>query len=146
MIAPHVVQPRNYNNEAIYNIYIYIYIWCIWSIIFHVYTSKCLCLCAAWGKKVRRQCNVFIWQAKSMLRFYAWLPAWPQTHQQLQPGVGTRSDCVDGNALIRLWQSILQLTWLGATAKKWLKNMLIKLPTVSIALSLKLFEVDIKCT
>lgn len=40
------------------------------------------------------------------------------THLELQPGVGTRSDCVDGNALIRLWQSIMQLTWLGAAAAK----------------------------
>lgn len=40
------------------------------------------------------------------------------TDTHTQPGVGTRSDCVDGNALIRLWQSIMQLTWLGAAAAK----------------------------
>lgn len=91
----------------------------IWSCIFHIYTSKCVCV--RLGRKARRECNVFIWQPKSMLRFYAWLLAWPLTHThtpRVTAWSGTRSDCVDGNALIRLWQSIMQLTWLGAAAAK----------------------------
>lgn len=52
-----------------------------------------------------------------------------------------RWQCIDKTMAVHF---AAHLAW--RNGKKWLKNMLIKLPTVSIALSLKLFEVCIKCT
>lgn len=149
MIVPHVVQSRNYNNEAMY-IYINIYksMYYIWSCIFHIYTSKCVCVRHGANSETGMQ-RIYLAAEKyaTILSLAACLATDSHTHTAKVTAwcrhlVGLcRWQCIDKTMAVHY---AAHLAW--RSSKKLLKNRLIKLQTVSIALKLKLFEVYIKCT
>lgn len=111
-IAPHVVQSRNYNNETEQLNMVYI------DLVYYIaYTEQVnVAVCAAFGKK-RAENATYLFGSRKVCYDFILGGLLGRTHIHSNP-----VDCVDGNALIGLWQSFMQLTWLGAVAGKMAKK------------------------